>query len=237
MQLALPSPMPDASPAVFAVNDRKPRQGGRGQNPGLHQRFAACKSTTALGVSWGQWSGTVPGARVSYEYDAYGNEFTVSGSTPNEFMYRGEQFDSDLGLYYLRARYYNPLTGRFMSRDPNEPKLFDLSGIPTDPKYLHKYLYANGDPVNHVDSLGRAVPGEDEAEEGGLTEEIGELGEKLEEEKLPEAFANKFTDVDDAFEQLESLEDDQSYQDPGYNPSSKKSLDALINAAKKFFNP
>src|SRR5580658_762470 len=83
MQLALPSPMPDASPAVFAVNDRKPRQGGRGQNPGLHQRFAACKSTTALGVSWGQWSGTVPGARVSYEYDAFGNEFTVSGSTPN----------------------------------------------------------------------------------------------------------------------------------------------------------
>jgi RHS repeat-associated protein len=54
----------------------------------------------------------------SYEYDAFGNEFTVSGTTPNEFMYRGEQFDSDLGLYYLRARYYNPLTGRFMSRDP-----------------------------------------------------------------------------------------------------------------------
>jgi RHS repeat-associated protein len=53
----------------------------------------------------------------SYEYDAFGNSFTVSGTTPNEMMYRGEQFDSDLGLYYLRARYYNPLTGRFMSRD------------------------------------------------------------------------------------------------------------------------
>ncbi len=54
----------------------------------------------------------------SYEYDAYGNSFTVSGTTPNEMMYRGEQYDTDLGLYYLRARYYNPLTGRFMSRDP-----------------------------------------------------------------------------------------------------------------------
>jgi RHS repeat-associated protein len=32
--------------------------------------------------------------------------------------YRGEQYDSDLGLYYLRARYYNPATGRFLSRDP-----------------------------------------------------------------------------------------------------------------------
>ena len=59
----------------------------------------------------------------SYEYDAFGNSFTVSGSTPNEMMYRGEQYDSDLSLYYLRARYYNPLTGRFMSRDPEEGKI------------------------------------------------------------------------------------------------------------------
>ena len=43
-----------------------------------------------------------------YEYDAYGNSFTVSGTTPNNYLYRGEQYDSDLGLYYLRARYYNP---------------------------------------------------------------------------------------------------------------------------------
>jgi RHS repeat-associated protein len=87
-------------------------------------------------------------ATDSYEYDAYGNEFTVSGSTPNNYMYRGEQYDSDLGLYYLRARYYNPLTGRFMSRDP-------LDGDMTDPKSLHKYLYAAGDPVNRADPSGR----------------------------------------------------------------------------------
>jgi RHS repeat-associated protein len=85
----------------------------------------------------------------SYEYDAYGNSFTVSGSTPNEFMYRGEQYDSDLGLYYLRARYYNPTTGRFMSRDP-------WSGNEFDPRTLHKYLYVGSDPVNYVDPRGRA---------------------------------------------------------------------------------
>jgi RHS repeat-associated protein len=90
----------------------------------------------------------------SYEYDAYGNSFTVSGATPNEMMYRGEQFDSDLGLYYLRARYYNPLTGRFMSRDPED-------GHSWDPKSLHKYLYAGGDPVNGRDPRGR----EDDEEE------------------------------------------------------------------------
>ncbi len=58
-------------------------------------------------------------------------------------------YDSDLGLYYLRARYYNPLTGRLMSRDPN-------AGTLVDPKTLHKYLYANGDPVNGIDPTGRA---------------------------------------------------------------------------------
>lgn len=68
--------------------------------------------------------------------------------------YRGEQFDSDLGLYYLRARYYNPLTGRFVSRDPDD-------GNWLDSRTLHKYLYAGGDPVNAFDPSGKspvAVP-------------------------------------------------------------------------------
>jgi RHS repeat-associated protein len=90
-------------------------------------------------------SGTVTD---SYEYDAFGNSFTVSGSTPNEMMYRGEQFDSDLGLYYLRARYYNPLTGRFMSKDLN-------SGYQYLPITFHKYLYAGADPVNLRDPSGK----------------------------------------------------------------------------------
>ena len=62
--------------------------------------------------------------------------------------YRAEQYDSDLGLYYLRARYYNPVTGRFLSRDPEDGKA-------KDPASLHKYLYAGGDPVNLADPRGR----------------------------------------------------------------------------------
>ena len=84
----------------------------------------------------------------SYEYDAFGNSFTKSGTTPNNYLYRGEQYDSDLALYYLRARYYNPNTGRFLSRDP-------LGGKVKMPASLHKYLYANGDPVNLSDPMGR----------------------------------------------------------------------------------
>ena len=89
-----------------------------------------------------------------FNYDAGSTVMTTAAiCAPREFSwgssnYRGEQYDSDLGLYFLRARYYNPNTGRFMSRDPED-------GIPTDPRSLHKYLYAGGDPVNAMDPTGR----------------------------------------------------------------------------------
>jgi RHS repeat-associated protein len=89
----------------------------------------------------------------SYEYDAFGNQINPTSTTPNNYLYRGEQYDSDLGLYYLRARYYNPATGRFLSRDP-------ANGIITDPKTLHKYSYAGGDPVNALDPSGREAMAE-----------------------------------------------------------------------------
>ena len=89
----------------------------------------------------------------TYDYDAFGNLLNpASNGTPNNYLYRGEQYDSDLGFYYLRARYYNPLTGRFMSRDPEDGSL-------TNPATLHKYVYANGDPVNLSDPSGRESTG------------------------------------------------------------------------------
>jgi RHS repeat-associated protein len=84
----------------------------------------------------------------TYDYDAWGNIVSSTGSTPNVYLYRGEQYDPDLQLYYLRARYFNPLTGRFLSRDPAEGKVMD-------PRTLHKYLYAGGNPVNATDATGR----------------------------------------------------------------------------------
>jgi RHS repeat-associated protein len=97
-----------------------------------------------------QLTNTAGAVTDTFEYDAFGNAITHTGTTPNNYLYRGEQFDPDLGFYYLRARYYNPQTGRFMSRDPED-------GNPVDPATLHKYLYADGDPVNGIDPLGREV--------------------------------------------------------------------------------
>jgi RHS repeat-associated protein len=83
----------------------------------------------------------------TYDYDAFGNLIHQSGTTPNNYLYRGEQWDPDLSVYYLRHRYYNPLTDRFLSRDPKAGHI----GIP---RMLHKYLYASGDGVNRVDPRG-----------------------------------------------------------------------------------
>jgi RHS repeat-associated protein len=84
----------------------------------------------------------------TYEYDAWGNSFGSTGTTPNLYLYRSEQFDSDLMLFYLRARYFNPLTGRFLTRDPEAGRI-------KIPSTLHKYLYAGGDPANKMDPSGR----------------------------------------------------------------------------------
>ena len=84
----------------------------------------------------------------TYDYDAWGNAVNTTGSTPNVYLYRGEQYDPDLGLYYLRARYFNPLSGRFLTRDPRAAGLRHV-------RTLHKYLYAYANPVNRTDPSGQ----------------------------------------------------------------------------------
>jgi len=86
----------------------------------------------------------------TYAYDAFGNTVAHTGSALNEFLYRGEQFDSTLGAYYLRARYYRPQVGRFLTQDSDE-------GVELKPPTLKLYLYGLGDPVKNVDPSGFAV--------------------------------------------------------------------------------
>jgi RHS repeat-associated protein len=83
----------------------------------------------------------------TYTFDAFGVLIAKTGSTQNNYLYRGEQFDPDLHLYYQRARYLNTDTGRFWTQDTYE-------GSPGTPASLHKYFYANNDPVGGWDPSG-----------------------------------------------------------------------------------
>ena len=83
----------------------------------------------------------------TYTFDAFGNQIASTGSTPNNYLYAGEQLDPNLGFYYLRTRYINPSTGRFLTMDAFE-------GSSDDPISLHKYVYANSSPVDLLDPSG-----------------------------------------------------------------------------------
>lgn len=67
---------------------------------------------------------TDPSGNVTdtYDYDAFGNLIHQTGTTLNNYLFAGEQFDPDLSLYYNRARYLNVSTGRFWSMDTDEGK-------------------------------------------------------------------------------------------------------------------
>lgn len=83
----------------------------------------------------------------TYTFDAFGNLIASTGTTPNNYLYTGEQLDSALHLYNLRARYLSPSTGTFLSRDPYE-------GMFGEPDTLHPYAYVNANPVNAIDPTG-----------------------------------------------------------------------------------
>jgi RHS repeat-associated protein len=84
----------------------------------------------------------------TYDYDAFGNLINSTGSTPNNYLFAGEQYDPALGLYYNRARYLNTTTGRFWNMDSYE-------GQARAPGSLHKFLYGLADPVNNSDPSGK----------------------------------------------------------------------------------
>ena len=65
----------------------------------------------------------------------------------NPFLFTGQWLDSELNQYYLRARMYDPVLGRFTSRDP-------VVGKRKNPLSLHPYLYCQNNPVSRIDPSG-----------------------------------------------------------------------------------
>lgn len=88
---------------------------------------------------------TNPAAAVAntYTYDSFGNLTASSGSVTNRFRYTGREFDTESGLYFYRARYYDATIGRFISEDP--------LGVKADKNF---YRYVRNNPVMFRDSFG-----------------------------------------------------------------------------------
>ncbi len=104
-----------------------------------------------------------------YDYDAYGKEKGISSADLNPFRYSGEYFDSETGFIYLRNRYYDPGTGRFISEDPhwnvdnciygdaidgNKPTTPDIGAIIQS---TNLFAYCMGNPIMYVDCDGEVA--------------------------------------------------------------------------------
>ena len=83
---------------------------------------------------------------ASYSYDPWGKIISQSGSlaSANPYRYRGYRYDEVTGLYYLGARYYDPVVGRFITRDT-------FHGFEDDPASLNQYSYAQNNPIMSID--------------------------------------------------------------------------------------
>ena len=90
----------------------------------------------------------------TYEYDSFGNEVKPEKKDENPYRYCGEYYDKETEEVYLRARYYEPGVGRFITRDT-------YTGESDEPLSLHLYTYCANDGVNMVDPSGhnRVIPG------------------------------------------------------------------------------
>jgi RHS repeat-associated protein len=89
----------------------------------------------------------------TYNYQSFGELLNSTGANENKYLFAGEQFDPVLGDYYNRARYYDPEIGRFTQRDTWE-------GNNAFPISLHKYIYANENPILWTDPTGMTSLGD-----------------------------------------------------------------------------
>ena len=98
----------------------------------------------------------------SYQYDAFGMSLGTTEKLNNRIRYTGQQYDDVTGQYYLRARYYNPVAGRFMQED-----VYQGDG-------LNLYAYCGNNPVVYDDPSGyerKACP-----PQGKISERVDESG-------------------------------------------------------------
>jgi RHS repeat-associated protein len=85
---------------------------------------------------------------TNYAYDPFGVPL-AGGEVYNPYQYTGEAWDAEVGLLYLRARYYQPEAGRFITSDP-------IGADPERPSVSHRWVYVANNPVSMTDPSGMA---------------------------------------------------------------------------------
>jgi RHS repeat-associated protein len=85
----------------------------------------------------------------TYTFDAYGTRTAITGSVTTPLGYAGQYTDAESGFIYMRARFYDPATGQFMTRDP--------LGWAASGQNLCGYVFSN--PVNAIDPSGLFLDG------------------------------------------------------------------------------
>jgi RHS repeat-associated protein len=83
----------------------------------------------------------------TYRYDSFGKISAQTGSLDQPFAFTGREYDAETGLYYYRARYYDPKAGRFISKDP----------IGFGGGDVNLFRYVGNDPGNWVDPNGESA--------------------------------------------------------------------------------
>ena len=105
----------------------------------------------------------------SYVYDGYGNILEANGIVANQYGFSTKEYSSKSGLVYFGARYYDPRTGRFITKDPltwgpDDPRGFNPRPDSTialiqhigrlSPQMSHRYTYCLNNPIMFIDPWG-----------------------------------------------------------------------------------
>jgi RHS repeat-associated protein len=138
--------------SVEEVDDAGNELAGYIQGAGIDQPLAELRSGTTsfydqdgLG-SVTSLSNSTAAIASTYSYGSFGKLTASTGTLANPFQYTGREFDSETGIYFYRARYYDPTIGRFASEDP--------TGFRSDD--LNFYRYVHNSSINYTDPAGLA---------------------------------------------------------------------------------
>jgi RHS repeat-associated protein len=98
--------------------------------------------------------------QTEYTYEPFGTTVITGNSDSNSYEYSARENDGT-GLYFYRARYYNPLSQRFISEDPilaagNPDIPFSVPRLVKTPSKLHPYAYVENAPTDRIDPSGLA---------------------------------------------------------------------------------